>query len=86
MDTGSTLGALTEFLPLRRVLTQTSPGRFFAANELKALLVFMVIHYDFKLKNDGPRPSNVYMDENVVPDPTAQLMFRKRQVVDIPKP
>ena len=78
-------GSLISFHNHPDINFSCSPGRFFAANELKALLVFMVIHYDFKLKDDGPRPSNVYMDENVVPDPTAQLMFRKRQVVDIPK-
>ena len=57
-----------------------SPGRFFAANELKALLAFMVLNYDFKLAEDGPRPANIYVAQNVIPDPTAQPVFRKRQV------
>ena len=41
----------------------------------------MVVNYDFKFVGGGPRPENIYISENVVPDPTAQLMFRKRQVV-----
>ena len=61
------------------VQTLRSPGRFFAANELKALVAFLVLNYDFKLAGDGKEPKNVYSFENVIPDPTAQLMFRKRQ-------
>ena len=40
----------------------------------------MVLNYDFKLAEDGPRPANIYVAQNVIPDPTAQLVFRKRQV------
>ena len=58
----------------------SSPGRFFAANELKALLAFIVINYDFKPARDGPPPTNIYFAENVIPDPTVQLMFRRRRV------
>ena len=29
-----------------------SPGRFFAANELKAMLAFMVVNYDLPLMNE----------------------------------
>ena len=62
------------------VLTRThSPGRFFAANELKALLAFLVVNYDFKLAEGTERPLNLYFAEQVVPDPTAKLLFRKRQ-------
>ena len=56
-----------------------SPGRFFAANVLKALVAFLVLNYNFKLADGGTRPENVYIGENVLPDPTAQLLFRKRQ-------
>ena len=31
----------------------SSPGRFFAAFELKAMLVYAILHYDLKL--EGPR-------------------------------
>ena len=57
-----------------------SPGRFFAANELKALVAFLVVNYDFKVADGGMRPRNVYFAEHVVPDPGAKLLFRKRQI------
>ena len=53
------------------------------ANELKALLAYLVVSYDFKIEGDGPRPSNVYFAESVVPNPTAKVMFRKRSTASI---
>ncbi len=55
-----------------------SPGRFFAANELKAMLAFIVLNYDLKLANDTPRPANVCFAANLVPDPNAEILFRRR--------
>ena len=57
-----------------------SPGRYFAANELKALIAYLVINYDFKLADPAAgRPCNVYWAEHVVPNPAGKLLFRKRQ-------
>ena len=58
-----------------------SPGRFFAANELKALLAFLLVNYDFEFAGDAPtmRPPNVHFAEAVIPNPSARLMFRKRR-------
>ena len=58
-----------------------SPGRFFAASELKALLAYLIINYDFKLGGDGKRPRNVYFGSSIIPSPSGQLMFRKREKV-----
>ena len=58
-----------------------SPGQFFPANELKAMLAFMVVHYDIKLAGDGSRPSNIFFGSSVVPSSSGKLMFRKRQAV-----
>ncbi|RPD62663.1 cytochrome P450 [Lentinus tigrinus ALCF2SS1-7] len=55
------------------------PGRFFAANELKAMLAYIVLNYDLKLPGDGRRPGNVYFANNVIPDPRAEILFKKRQ-------
>ncbi|KAI0640078.1 cytochrome P450 [Trametes polyzona] len=55
------------------------PGRFFAANELKAMLAYLVLNYDIKLPGDGKRPANLYWGPTVVASPTAQVLFRKRQ-------
>ncbi|KAI0828877.1 cytochrome P450 [Trametes gibbosa] len=55
------------------------PGRFFAANELKALLAFIVLNYDLKLGGDGQRPRNIYWGLNVVPAPNGKVLFRRRE-------
>ena len=58
-----------------------SPGRFFAANELKALLAYILLNYDIKLGGDGTRPPNLFYGTNVVPSVRAEVLFRKRQVM-----
>ncbi|KAJ6516233.1 cytochrome P450 [Mycena sanguinolenta] len=55
------------------------PGRFFAAVELKAMLAHVVMNYDVKFVDDGPRPANQYMASACLPDSSAKIMFRKRQ-------
>lgn len=57
-----------------------SPGRFFAANELKAMLAHIVLNYDVKLPGDGKRPENMYWGEGVLAAPAGEVLFRKRQV------
>ncbi|EIW64154.1 cytochrome P450 [Trametes versicolor FP-101664 SS1] len=56
------------------------PGRFFAANELKAMLAQIVLNYDLKLPGDGKRPENMYWSEGVLAAPSGEVLFRKRQV------
>lgn len=53
--------------------------RFFAANELKAMLAHVVLSYDIKFE-DGGRPPNEWFSVNCVPNMTAKVMFRKRQL------
>ncbi|KAH9923124.1 cytochrome P450 [Epithele typhae] len=56
------------------------PGRFFASNELKVLIAYILLHYDFKLAGGATtRPENLYIDDSVVPNPTVEVMFRKRE-------
>ncbi|KAI0071573.1 cytochrome P450 [Panus rudis PR-1116 ss-1] len=55
------------------------PGRFFAANELKAMFAHMVLNYDLKLENEGVRPENVWFANLIVPSPTARVLYRKRR-------
>jgi len=57
----------------------TSPGRFFAANELKAMLCFVVTNYDVQLEDGSKeRPLNLYSGANVRPNNFAKVMFRRR--------
>ncbi|KAH7079880.1 cytochrome P450 monooxygenase, partial [Paraphoma chrysanthemicola] len=53
------------------------PGRFFASNELKIVLVHMLMKYEWKFA-PGFRSSNVEMAQDIVPNPSAELMFRER--------
>ncbi|KAI1793082.1 cytochrome P450 [Ganoderma leucocontextum] len=55
------------------------PGRFFAANELKALLAYIIVNYDLKLGGDGKRPADMFFGMTIIPSPTGQVLFRKRQ-------
>ncbi|KAG6901631.1 hypothetical protein C0995_009799 [Termitomyces sp. Mi166 len=45
------------------------PGRFFAVNELKALLAYTVLNYDVSFKDNGPRPADRWFNLSVSPDP-----------------
>jgi len=55
------------------------PGRFFAANSMKAMLAHVVMTYDVKMENEGVLPSSMWFGPNMLPDRDAKVMFRKRQ-------
>ena len=57
------------------------PGRFFAAYELKQMLAHVVHNYDVKFKDGGVRPPNKPFMAISFPDPTAEVLFRKRQTL-----
>ena len=57
-----------------------SPGRFFAANELKAMLAYLVITYDVKLENEGVRPPNCWFATSCIPNRTGSVLFRERRI------
>ncbi|KAF8665785.1 hypothetical protein AX16_000232 [Volvariella volvacea WC 439] len=56
------------------------PGRFFAINEIKAMLAHVLLNYDVRMANEGIRPSGKWFAVAYVPDPKAEVMFRKRTV------
>lgn len=56
----------------------SSPGRFFAANELKAILAYIVLRYDLKIPGDGERPRTLYYGNHAVPSFSGEVSFRKR--------
>ncbi|KAF8997910.1 cytochrome P450 [Cyathus striatus] len=53
------------------------PGRFFAANELKLLLSYIVMNYDVKLAGTE-RPKDTLFGPSRIPNMKAEVMFRKR--------
>ncbi|GJE97795.1 cytochrome P450 [Phanerochaete sordida] len=56
------------------------PGRFFAQNELKAMMAHMLVHYDIRSACEGVRPADVHRGFSVHPDMDARVLFRKRKV------
>ena len=55
-----------------------SPGRFFAVNEIKALLAHILVTYDIKLEDGKQVPRGVRIGTIRFPG-KANVMFRKRQ-------
>ncbi|KAJ3488343.1 hypothetical protein NLI96_g2934 [Meripilus lineatus] len=55
------------------------PGRFFAANELKAMMAHILVSYDVMFENKGVRPPNEGFGTAIIPSPTARVLFRKRK-------
>ena len=56
-----------------------SPGRFFAASELKAMLAHVVVTYDIKSDTPGKMPRERWFGAALAPDHTAEVLIRKRQ-------
>ncbi|KAI1470984.1 cytochrome P450 [Daldinia caldariorum] len=54
------------------------PGRAFAVGEIKAMLVKLLSEFEFRYPEGKARPENMYVDENVFPDPSATIMMRKK--------
>lgn len=55
------------------------PGRFFAANESKILLIHLLLKYDWKFREERERPKNFEIGTESVTDPTIDLLFRARE-------
>jgi hypothetical protein len=65
---------------LIKLMKMNSPGRFFAATEIKAVVVHLLLGYDIKLTDEeGGRPKDVWdMGVFIVPDQNAKISLRKR--------
>ncbi|KAI0292779.1 cytochrome P450 [Russula brevipes] len=57
---------------------RTCPGRFFAVNEVKALLAHIVVTYDFKLEEGKGVPPDICIAALRIPG-SANVLFRARQ-------
>ncbi|KAI0737745.1 hypothetical protein C8Q80DRAFT_1222771 [Daedaleopsis nitida] len=55
-----------------------SPGRLFAANELKTMMVFLVLNYDVRFAEEGKCPAIIRFGPADLPSHTAKARFRKR--------
>ena len=67
----------TEFLPFGHG-RHACPGRFFAVNELKAMMCYLVMNYHIRAEEEGVRPPNYLSGLSVVPNPMAKVLFKRR--------
>lgn len=54
------------------------PGRFFAAQEIKAIMAYILRHYDMQFSEGQGRPPSMPVETQLLPDPTATVEFRMR--------
>jgi cytochrome P450 len=54
------------------------PGRFFAALEIKNILVRLIMDYDWKLEDGQGRPDNLKAHEFIFPNPDGLLYMKAR--------
>ncbi|THH20029.1 hypothetical protein EUX98_g8657 [Antrodiella citrinella] len=57
------------------------PGRHFASYQMKLMLAYIVTYYDvsFEPGKEGKRPETKWFGNTIIPDPTVNVMFRKRR-------
>ncbi|KZV78146.1 cytochrome P450, partial [Exidia glandulosa HHB12029] len=67
-----------EFLPFGTG-RHACPGRFWAANEMKAMLAYMVLNYDMRMEDDGKVPDEQWYGSEIVPDLSAHMLLKKRE-------
>lgn len=60
---------------------QACPGRFFAANEMKMILIRLLIDYDIRLPEGKKKPERWTVDEMVFADPRAKIEIKRRDVI-----
>ncbi|KAK7959440.1 uncharacterized protein PG986_004294 [Apiospora aurea] len=61
---------------------QACPGRFFAAAELKLMLAYVLLHYDFEMLPE--RPGDTWVGILRVPSPSAKIRVKRRKAEDVP--
>lgn len=62
-----------------KISNEVSPGRFFAVNEIKLILAFTLLRFDIKTK-DGMRPPDWRLKWYILPNRTAEILFRRRKL------
>ena len=56
------------------------PGRFFAGNEIKLIMVELLMKYDIKFEDSRKdRPANMAFETQLIPDHHAKVLVRKRR-------
>ena len=56
------------------------PGRAFAGFEIKQIMIYFLMNYDFKLENHGgKRPKNLMIETQMIPSHTEKILLRRRE-------
>lgn len=53
------------------------PGRYMVSDEVKLVMVHLLLNYDFAIKGFGPRPRNMAFGKFMLPDMQAKVWLRK---------
>ena len=61
---------------------QACPGRFFAAAELKLMLAYVLLHYDFEML--PKRPSDTWVGILRIPSSSAKIRVKRRKPSEVP--
>lgn len=61
---------------------QACPGRFFAAAELKLMLAYVLLHYDFEML--PKRPSDTWVGILRIPSPSAKIRVKRTKPLEVP--
>lgn len=61
---------------------QACPGRFFAATELKLMLAYILLHYDFQMLSE--RPTDSWVGILRIPSTSASIKVKRRKPADTP--
>ena len=65
--------------------TRNSPGRFFAANEIKAITSYLLLNYDIKFADKslkhGEVPKSIWLGVGGIPDSKVEMLFGKREMI-----
>ncbi|CCL98068.1 uncharacterized protein FIBRA_00062 [Fibroporia radiculosa] len=56
------------------------PGRFFAVNEIKTMMAYILLNYDFKFEDGVGRPENKWIWHSIFPSNT-KVLFRRRKII-----
>ena len=57
------------------------PGRFFAANEIKAIMGYLLLNYEMKFPSGvEKRPESLLFETQYLPNPFATVMFKRRKI------